>query len=146
MKIQTTRRQTIAAKTIGMFLTLMLSLNFVVGINSASAAAYNVAALTEAIAKTVITKQENNVTKYSTGPKSVTVTYEIVRLGKTRKANKADEYEGIPAGATVYPVRAKYTVVQHYGSGDKTTEKHYDYDFYENNFGGWETLGRGPVR
>lgn len=142
---QTTRRQTILTTAFGMILTLVLGLNFV-GINPASASAYSIAALTEAIAKTVITKQENNVTKYSTGPKSVTVIYESIRLGKTRKANKADEYEGIPAGANVYPVRAKYTVTQHYSSGDKTTEKHYDYDFYENSFGDWATLGRGPVR
>lgn len=115
------------------------------GTNTASLST-NLAALTEDIIKQIITKQENNLTKYSTGPKSVTVTFESIKIGKARKANKADEYEGIPPGATIYPVRAKYTAVHHYNDGDQEKKYHYDYYFYQDSFDEWATLGLGPVR
>jgi hypothetical protein len=62
--------------------------------------------LTEDIVKQIITRRENNVTKSSMGPKSVTVTFESVRFGKPRKANEQDKIDGIPT-EMVYPVRAK---------------------------------------
>ena len=102
--------------------------------------------LTEAVVKQIVTKRENNLTKYSTGPKSITVTFESIQFGRTRAANKQDEFNGIPLGETVHPVRVKYTSVRHYSNTDEEKNIHYDYDFYKDSFGEWAALGVGPVR
>ncbi len=102
--------------------------------------------LTEEIVKQIVTKRENNLTKYSTGPKSVTVTFESVRFGKTRGANRQDEIDGIPPGETVHPVRVKYTSMYHYSNTDEEKNIHYDYNFYKDSYGEWAALGVGPVR
>ena len=99
-------------------------------------------ALTQAVVEEIITGRQKKL--YAN--LEPTVTFESVRIGKTRKANKADEYEGIPAGATVYPVRVKYSVVYRYSDGDKTENHHYDYLFFKDSFDEWATLGLGPVR
>jgi len=123
----------------------------VLGLGVAFSAAHNVAAasdvLTEANVKEVVTRQANHVVDGSiSAPKSITVTFESVRIGSTRKANKADEYEGIPPKATIYPVRVKYTAIYHYSRSDETNHYYYDYLFFRDSFNDWKTLGLGPVR
>jgi hypothetical protein len=103
--------------------------------------------LTEDFVKQFLTERENNAVNGGlTSPASKTITFESIKFGQVRQANKKDEYEGIPAGATIYPVRAKYTVVNHYNDSDVENEVHYDYEFYKDSFGEWTTLGLGPVR
>ena len=104
------------------------------------------AAPTEEVVRQYVTRRQEKLTKSSTGPKSVTVTFESIRFGTSRKANARDEFDGIPKGETVYPVRVKYTAVYHWGSGDEEKQIHYDYEFYKDNYGEWAALGLGPVR
>ena len=101
--------------------------------------------LTEDIVKQIITRRENNVTKSSMGPKSVTVTFESIQFGKPRKANEQDKIDGIPTDM-VYPVRAKYTTVHHYSNENQEKNNHYDYEFYKDSYDEWAALGVGPVR
>ncbi len=101
--------------------------------------------LTEDIVKQIITSRENNVTKYSTGPKSVTITFESIQFGTPRRANQQDKIDGIPT-EMVYPVRAKYTTVHHYSNEDEEKKNYYGYNFYIDSYGEWNALGTGPVR
>ncbi len=98
--------------------------------------------LTEEIVKTFVTAKNKKVPPDNI----VSITFESIQFGKTRTANKADEYEGIPAGETVNPVRVKYSVRRHWSTGDDDKQVYYDYSFYKNNYGEWDALGNGPVR
>lgn len=101
---------------------------------------------TEEIVKRHIIKGEEKLTKYSSGPKSVTVTFEGVRFGQARTATRSDEDNGVPRGGTVHPVRVRYTSVHHYSNTDEEHKYHNEYDFYRDSFGEWAALGRGPVK
>ncbi len=46
----------------------------------------------------------------------------------------------------VYPVRAKYTTVEHYSNEDQEKKNYYGYNFYIDSYGEWNALGTGPVR
>jgi hypothetical protein len=150
MKKQTIQNWAISLQSLGIVFVLLLSTAFVCSNGSESTSGENSivsttnsAALTEAIVKEIITTKEKRVNDEVLKPE---VTFESVRIGKTRKANKADEYEGIPAGETVYPVRVKYNVTLQYSTGPETKNHHYDWDFFKDEHGEWATLGKGPVR
>jgi hypothetical protein len=113
--------------------------------NAEGSTAAGSASLTEDVVKQLITKREENLTKSSTGPKSITVTFESIRFGQSRRANEQDKIDGIPT-QTVYPVRVKYTAVHQYANEDQSKEHHYNYNFYEDSYGEWAALGVGPVR
>lgn len=116
--------------------------------NSENSNALTEDALTEDVVKQVFTRQANDsVANYSgkegggsTSPKSVSVDFEGIQFGITRKANIKDENEGVPPGATMHPVRAKYTIVSHYADKDRENKYNEDYYFYKDKSGAWARL------
>ena len=111
------------------------------------AQAQNTAPLTEADVKAFVTRQqERSATGIGSVHKSVTLTFESVRMGAPRPINYADQLEGM-RGATIYPVQVKYQGLRRWGNGStQTVETHYAYDFFRDEFGDWAAKGLGPVR
>jgi hypothetical protein len=78
---------------------------------------------------------------------STTVTFESVRFGESRSTTERDRLVNGITGPTVFPVRVKYSELRRWGNGDtQTVQTHYDYEFYVDEFGEWNTYGVGPVR
>lgn len=98
--------------------------------------------LTEDIVKQVFRKQADDTVKQggSTSLGSVTVNFESIQLGITRKANIKDESEGVPPGRTMHPVRVIYTIVSHYAGKDHENKYNEDYYFYQDKSGAWARL------
>ncbi len=148
MKKQTTQNWAVSLQLLGIVFVLLFNTAFVCGGNESNlvtdlpASTTNSETLTEVIVKEIITAKVIRTNKDF----ETEITFESVRIGKTRTANKADENQGIPAGETVYPVRVKYTVVLQTSTGPQTTNHHYDWDFFKDSFGEWASLGKGPVR
>ena len=103
-------------------------------------------ALTEDAVKQFVTRKEQNLaTGVGSSHKSVAVDFSEVRIGATRAPNEQDKIDGI-RGDTVYPVRVKYTSNRTWGNGETEAKViHYGYDFYRDEFGEWNAVGRGPV-
>jgi hypothetical protein len=120
--------------------------------NTASAAANSESsdALTEDIVKQVFTKQANSSVNQSgsTDTKPVSVAFQSIQFGITRKANIKDESEGVPAGATMHPVRVKYTVVTNFSGKNRENKYDEDYYLYKDKSGAWAKLSMkaGPVK
>ena len=135
----------IRSSCVGLSFVFLIALGIAFKGGSVAAAPPDV--LTETIVKEVVTRQANHVVDGTiSAPKSITVTFESVKIGTPRKASKADEFNGIPPKATIYPVRVKYTVVYHYSRSDETNSYYYDYVFFKDSFNEWKALGLGPVR
>jgi hypothetical protein len=130
--------------TLGLVLTVFFSLAFRCGTPSGTSSE----ALTESDVKQLITRREKMLaTGVGTSPNSADVTFESIKFGTTRTANKQDEFDGVPEGETVYPVRTKYTAHRQWGSGStEDRETYYDWDFFKNNYGEWDAIGKGPAR
>ena len=148
MKKQTIQNWAVSLQLLGIVCVLLFNTAFGCGGNDSNlvtdlpASTTNAEALTEEIVKEIITEKVIRTNKDF----ETEITFESVRIGKTRTANKVDENNGVPAGETVYPVRVKYTVVIQTSTGPQTTNHHYDWDFFKNNFGEWASSGRGPVQ
>ncbi len=91
--------------------------------------------LTEAIVKQLITKGQEGAIG-TTGPNSIDVTFESIKFGKPETPSEQDKIDGIRSDI-YYPVRVKYTVIQHYTDSDKEIEWYDDCKFYINSFGEW---------
>jgi hypothetical protein len=104
--------------------------------------------LTESDVKQLITRREKMLaTGVGTSPNSADVTFESIKFGTTRTANKQDEIDGVPEDETVYPVRTKYTAHRQWGDGtSEDRETYYDWDFFKNSYGEWDAIGKGPAR
>ena len=104
--------------------------------------------LTETIVKQVVTRiQERAITGVSWKPDSLTIDFEIISFGTTRKANLQDEFGGIPKGETVYPVRVKHTIHNHFKNGSKEDlEEDWIFEFFKNKFGEWEGYYAGDAK
>ena len=130
-------------------ITLSLALVLCIGLASTPRNAYGGSAgsdgLTEDIVKRYVTRKAEALAKSSTGPKSISVTFENIRFGKPRRANAQDKIDGI-RGKTVYPVRVQYTATYHWMNEDEVNKIHYDYSFYKDSYDEWSALGNGPVR
>jgi len=136
-----------------LILVLLLTLAFKCGNNSSdenpgNEPHTNTGALTEATVKQFITgREERAATGAGGSPDSVTVTFESINFGTTRTATVQDQYDGVPKGETVYPMRVKYTPHRRWINGTKEDpEIYYSYDFYLNKYGEWDALSKGPVR
>ncbi len=106
--------------------------------------------LTEDIVKQVFTKQANSSVNEggSTDTKPASVAFQSIQFGITRKANIKDESEGVPPGATMYPVRVKYTVVTNFAGKERENKYDEDYYLYKDKFGAWAKLSMkaGPIK
>jgi len=105
------------------------------------------AGLTSEAVKAYITRKEKMLaTGIGSSHKSVTLTFESIRFGKTRPATLRDRTVNGIEGPTVYPVRAKYVSNRVWGNGEKEAVKvHYDYEFYKDSYGEWNSYMVGPV-
>lgn len=107
-------------------------------------------ALTEDIVKQIFTKQANSaaVQSGSISPKPATLAFESIQFGITRKANIKDESEGVPPGATMHPVRAIYSIVNHSPGKDRADKYNEDYYFFKDKSGAWARLSMkaGPIK
>lgn len=101
--------------------------------------------LTHEIIKKIITRKENNLTKYSTGPKKVTVTFESIQIGKPRKPTEQDKIDNMGDGI-LYPVRVKYTSTHHYADRNMVNNLYNLYTFYVDSFEEWDAKSHGPIR
>jgi hypothetical protein len=107
-------------------------------------------ALSEDIVKQVFAKQANSSANQSgsTEAKPASVTFQSIQFGITRKANIKDESEGVPPGATMHPVRVKYTVVTNFAGKERENKYDEDYYLYKDKFGAWARLSMkaGPIK
>jgi hypothetical protein len=103
--------------------------------------------LTSEIVKAYITRKEKMLaTNIGSSHKSVTLSFESVLFGKTRKTTQRDRITNGIEGPTVYPVRVKYVSHRVWGNGEKEAVKvHYDYEFYKDSYGKWDSYMVGPV-
>ena len=101
----------------------------------------------EADVKAVIERRVQSLaTGVGSSHKSVAVTFEAVEFGQPRPLNEQDKIDGL-RGDTAYPVRARYSELRTWGNGEtETVNTYYAYDFYRDEFGGWDFSGKGPVR
>lgn len=97
--------------------------------------------------KAHITKKEKSLaTGIGSAHQSVSVTFESIRFGKARKTTPKDRVVNGIEGPMVYPVRVKYTSHRRWGNGETETKNiHYDYEFYKDSYGEWNTYMVGPV-
>lgn len=111
------------------------------------ATAQATAAPTEADVKAVIERRVRSLaTGSGTSHKSVDITFQAVEFGQPRALNEQDRIDGV-RGETVYPVRARYSEHRTWGNGEtQDLETYYEYDFYRDDFGAWDYVGKGPVR
>lgn len=102
--------------------------------------------LTEADVKAYVEKKEQALaTGVGSAHTGVTLTWDSVQIGATRAPNEQDKIDGV-RGDAVYPVRVKYTSNRTWNNGDKEAKAiSYAYDFYVDQFGGWDAVLRGPV-
>ena len=91
--------------------------------------------LTEAIVKRLITEGQETAIS-TTGPNSIDVTFESIKFGKPETPSKQDEIDGIRSDI-YYPVRVKYTVIQHYTDSDREIKWYEDCKFYINSYSEW---------
>lgn len=101
----------------------------------------------EADVKAVIERRVQSLaTGVGSSHASVAVTFDAVEFGQPRPLNEQDRIDGL-RGDTAYPVRARYSELRTWGNGQtETVNTYYAYDFYRDEFGGWDYSGKGPVR
>jgi hypothetical protein len=135
---------------LSLIFVLLLTLAFKCGNNNPNRSANptptpkihtNSGSLTEEIVKQVITEiEERVITGSESAPDSVAINFKSISFGTTRTANTADEFSGIPTGASVYPVKIRYTAQRQFSNGinpPETLERDWGYDFYLNKQGNW---------
>lgn len=101
---------------------------------------------TEEEAKELITRRvQSSATGIGSQPSAVDLTFQSVEIAPARPVNQQDKMDGM-RGDNSWLVRAKFTELRRWGSGStETRETHYNYDFYRDDFGKWDYMGRGPV-
>lgn len=102
---------------------------------------------TEADVEKFITKKEEALaTGTGSAHKSVKLTFESIRFGKSRKATERDRVVNGIQGSTVYPARVKYISHRTWGNGEAEDKKiHYDYELYQDEYDEWNAYLVGPV-
>ena len=98
--------------------------------------------------KTYVTRKENLLAGGSlTSPKTVSVTFDEIQIGKSRAADQRDRLVNGAKADTMFPVRVRYTSHRTWGNGQtEDVTIHYSYDFYVDEFGAWTAIHNGPVR
>lgn len=102
---------------------------------------------TEADVEQFITRKEEALaTDTGSAHKSVKLTFESIRFGKSRKATERDRVVNGITGSTVYPARVKFISHRTWGNGETEDKNiHYDYDFYRDEFDELSAYLVGPV-
>lgn len=99
--------------------------------------------LTEAIVKGIITENEESLLG-TTGPLSIDIEFESIKFGNPETPSQQDKINGIRSDV-YYPVRVKYTIIQHWDSSDRKIERYEDYKFYINSYGEWSQTNTRAV-
>ncbi len=106
------------------------------------------AAPTEDDVRDLITRREEaSATGVGSMHSGVALAFDEVRFGTPRAADERDRVVNGITGATVYPVRVRYTSNRTWGNGETEAKPiHYDYEFHRDAQGGWDAYLVGPVR
>lgn len=92
-------------------------------------------------------REEASATGVGSMHGSVALAFDEVRFGTPRAADERDRVVNGITGATVYPVRVRYTSHRTWGNGETEARPiHYDYEFFRDAQGGWDAYLVGPVR
>jgi hypothetical protein len=106
----------------------------------------NSAGPTEADVKQFITrKEEASATGHGGQAGSVTLTFQNIRFGASREADRRDRLVNGITGSTVYPVRVKYTAHRTWPGGSQDQTIHRDYEFFQDQNGEWDSYLVGVV-
>ena len=101
----------------------------------------------EDVREFISTKEKSLATGVGSSHTASQVEFVDIRFGNRRQTNERDRVVNGITGDTVHPVRVKYVSHRTWDDGSsEDKEIHYDYEFYQDEYGEWGAYLVGPVR